>query len=294
MSQSWYQNDAEFRYYFDKASELCDFESGLDLRTLCFEGPEEALKETCHCQVALYVQGYATYAALQKRGLLHGLRALVGLSVGEITALAVAQCMGFEEGLRIVLCRSRAMHRICAETRGAMAAVIGAKLEDIEPLCQTHEVDIANLNCPGQIVVSGDRFCIEEFAKAAKGVAKRIVYLDVAGAYHSRMMLPAGLELEEFLFPIKFKDPRIITYHNKTGKRVGKKEDIRYNLAQQVYSTVHFEDNVREAQAIGVNTWYECGPGGVLCGLVKKIDPQAVTHSLAEYADMEALVCQEV
>ena len=283
MGRSLYENSEGAKALYDEANEVL----GWDLKTLCFEGPDEALTETKVCQPALYVQGYAIFSILKERGKLGDLKALCGLSLGELTALAAAGVYDFATGLRLVAERGRLMQLACDETKGGMAAVIGGAPEDVQTFCDEFGIQIANLNCPGQIVISGDNGKVLEAVAASKGRFKLCKPLNVAGAYHSRLMESARDAFAEFIKDFDFKAPEVVCYTNVTGGQVRDPQEIKDSLVKQVVSSVRFEDNLRNMAADNViDQFYECGPGKVLTGFAKRIDKSLVVTPMSEFEEI--------
>lgn len=246
---------------------------GWDIKSISFEGPEDALTQTKVCQPALYVQGYVIAKLLQERGMKPG--AAIGLSLGELTALALADVFDFETGLQIVAKRGELMQAACEASQGAMTSLIGSTPEVVSELCNHYGVQIANLNCPGQIVISGEKTRIEAANQRAKelGVFKRVIVLNVAGAYHSALMEPARIEFEAFLKPIKLRAPLFPIWSNVKAQLHRDPEAIRAGIVTQIVSSVHFEDCLKAALKAGFSHAYECGPGNVLSGLARRTDP---------------------
>ncbi|OHE70616.1 MAG: [acyl-carrier-protein] S-malonyltransferase [Verrucomicrobia bacterium GWC2_42_7] len=283
MGRSLYDNTEGAKAIFNRANEVL----GFDLKGACFEGPEGTLTETRVCQPALYVVGFSFVEVLRRSGQLQGLKVALGLSLGELTALAAANVYDFETGLQIVAKRGELMQDACESMQGAMASLIGGERADVEALCLECDVDMANLNSPGQIVISGEKSKIEVAIEKAKQMKfKMVVPLKVAGAYHSRLMEPARKEFENFLQKITFRKPEIAVFTNTTGQQVSEPEDIKCALVKQVVSSVLWEDCMRNAQSLGIEQFYECGPGAVLMGLAKRIDKNIKVASLAEHADL--------
>lgn len=285
MGRSLANADATVRDLYAKA----DAQLGWSLSEVSFEGPEELLTETRVCQPALYVMGFAAFAMLKNAGKLDGLLVAAGLSLGELTALAAAGALSFEDGLRVVAERGRLMQEACDASDGTMASLIGGSREQVEALCKAQDVDMANLNCPGQIVISGERAKVEAAIDAAKasGHYKMVVPLKVAGAYHSRLMQPAMVAFGKFLAGVEIQSPKITVLSNTSGKAVQTAEQIREALTRQVVSSVLWEDCIRTAMAMGVNDFVECGPGGVLAGMAKRTDRDLKVISVAEASDLE-------
>lgn len=262
---------------------------GWKLSEICFNGPEETLTETRVCQPALYVMGYAIYSLLREADKLDDVTLAAGLSLGELTALAAAGSFSFEDGLKVVAERGRLMQEACDATDGAMASMIGGEREAVEALCAEYDVDMANLNCPGQIVISGESSKVAKAVDAAKaaGTFRMVVPLKVAGAYHSRLMEPAREQFETFLQGIAVREPELTVLSNTTGKAVRTPDEIRTALTRQVVSSVLWEDCMREAAGRGVTNFIECGPGAVLAGMAKRTDRFWSVVSIAELADLE-------
>lgn len=286
MGKSLCENSAIARDIYERANGVLPF----DLKAVCFEGPQETLTETRVCQPALFTQGYAIAQILKEQGKLGDLGCVLGLSIGELTAYAFAGVWDFETGLRVVAERGRLMQEACDATKGGMAAIIGGSREDVLAFCKEFDVDAANFNTPGQIVISGEEEKIK--AACAKNAEtkkfKRAIPLVVAGAYHSRLMEPARAQFEKFLATVEFKKPQIPVFTNTTGALIDDPEAMRAALAKQVVSSVLWEDCVRGAVALGVTETLECGPGGVLTGMVKKIAPEVTGTAIYEFADIPA------
>lgn len=286
MAKSLYDNVSVAKECFDRANDVL----GFDLKKACFDGPESTLTETRVCQPALYTHGYVLYRILEHAGKLEGLKVALGLSLGELTALAVAGVFDFETGLRIVAERGRLMQDACNQSHGGMVSFIGGSQELVEEVCQTFDLDIANINSPGQIVVSGDRErTLQAAAKAKELGFKMAIPLNVAGAYHSRLMEPARAAFEVYLSTIPFKAPHIHVFSNTTGTIVNRPEDIKEALVRQVVSTVRWVECMEGARDLQVNDFYECGPGAVLTGLGRRIDKNLAITPLSEYQDIQRL-----
>lgn len=267
---------------------------GWDLKQICFEGPDEALTETRVCQPALYVHGYALYKLLEAEGYLKDIGVVFGLSLGELTALAVAGVYDFETGLRLVAERGRLMQEACDATEGGMASVIGGDSLAVKDLCDRFDIQIANLNCPGQIVISGEKAKVMDAVEVAKDKSmgfKLVRPLNVAGAYHSRLMDSAKTAFASFIEPFEFKNPSYPVYTNVTGNLISEPEAIKDALVQQIVSSVRFEECiVNSSQALQINKFVECGPVKVLAGLVRRTDKSIETESVSEYEDIQALL----
>lgn len=289
MGQSLYQSSDAARRLYDEADELL----GWSLSEVSFCGPEDLLTETRVCQPALFVHGLAGLAALREKGYGELPAATLGLSLGEVTALTAAGYFSFADGLRVVARRGALMQEACESTAGAMACVIGGEESRVRELCEECDIDLANLNCPGQIVVSGYREGVEKALVRGKEMGfKHVIPLKVAGAYHSRLMEPARAQFGEFLQEVEIHSCEVPVFTNTTGHLVEGAEAIREALVKQVVSSVRWEENMRQAAALGIETFIEFGPGGVLAGLAKRTNSQWKVHAMSEAGDLETLLAE--
>lgn len=285
MGKSLYENSAAARALYDEANRVL----GWDLTKISFEGPDVELTQTKVCQPALFVHGLALHAALKEQGKLPEVSYALGLSLGEVTALTAAGVFDFSTGLKVVAERGRLMQVACEQTVGGMAAIVGEERSTVATLCQEFDVEAANFNAPGQIIISGEKAKIEAAVEAAKARGiKKAMALNVAGAYHSRLMVPARDAFAKFLETVKFNAPQFTVFTNTTGKAVSNPDDIRAALVKQVVSSVLWEDCMRSAVAAGATEFLELGMGGVLAGLARRTDKAWVVKSMAEYSDTTA------
>lgn len=285
MGKSLADNSATAARLYARANEVL----GWDLAKMCFEGPDELLVPTRVCQPALFVHGYTLYSLLQEQGRLGNLSTVLGLSLGEVTALTVAGVFDFDTGLRVVAERGRLMQVACEATRGGMASIIGEDIAKITDLCHEFDIEVANLNCPGQVVVSGEKTKVDACVTAAKERGmKKVIPLNVAGAYHSRLMEPARAEFAKFLQTIQFNAPKLKVLTNVTGKQVSSPDEIREMLIRQVVSSVRWEECMREAAVLGATEFWECGPGAVLVGLARRINKEWSSKTFNEFTDLSA------
>lgn len=283
MGRSLYENAPSARALYDEADRVL----GWSLTRLCFEGPAEELVRTRVCQPALFVHGFALFRLLEERGQTTDVSLALGLSLGEVTAMTAAGVFDFATGLRVVAERARLMQAACEQTSGAMASIIGEEVAKIEELCREFDVEMANLNCPGQIVISGEKGRVGAAVEAAKARGmRRVLPLNVAGAYHSRLMEPARAGFASFLAGIEFQRPRLTVLTNTTGKAVSEPADLREALVRQVVSPVLWEACMREAVALGASRFLELGMGGVLTGLARRTEKAWPARSMAEFADL--------
>ena len=266
---------------FRRADEIL----GRKLSEIACNGPIEELTKTSNCQPALYVHGLACLAALREVAGEFPIEGAAGLSLGEITAHAAAGTFDFATGLKLVQRRGELMDEACAATYGAMAAMIGADENTVRLLAADEDVDVANINAPGQIVISGELAKVE----AAIGVAKeygirRATLLNVAGAYHSRLMESAYVKLGEALAEIPMQTPRFAVISNVTGEEVTTPDEIRRTLQDQVTATVRWLDCMERLLERGCELFIELGSAGVLAGLLKRTrkDVDVVSASDAE------------
>jgi [acyl-carrier-protein] S-malonyltransferase len=285
MGKSLYEGSTAARSLYDQADGVL----GWGLAKLSFEGPEADLTQTKVCQPALFVHGLAVLAALKEKGKLPAVNYALGLSLGEVTALTAAGVFDFATGLRVVAERGRLMQDACEKTVGGMAAVIGEPREKVAELCKEFDVEAANFNAPGQIIVSGEKPKVDALVAAAKerGV-KKVMTLNVAGAYHSRLMEPARAAFAQYLDTVPFLPPTFPVFSNTTAQLVTEPAQIREALIKQVVSSVLWEDCMRAAVAAGVTEFWECGPGAVLSGMARRTDKAWLVKSFAEMADISA------
>ena len=244
---------------------------GQKLSEIAWNGPIEELTKTSNCQPALYVHGLACLAALRETAGDFPVGGAAGLSLGEITAHAAAGTFDFATGLKLVQLRAQFMDEACAATLGGMAAMIGGTENDVRRLAADEDVDVANINAPGQIVISGELAKVE----TAVGVAKeygigRAMMLNVAGAYHSRLMESAYEKLGAVLERVPIQRPRFPVISNVTGMEVTTAVEIRRTLQDQVTGTVRWLDCMERLIDLGCDFFIELGPGGVLAGLLRR------------------------
>jgi [acyl-carrier-protein] S-malonyltransferase len=268
--------------------EQTDRQLGWSLSEISFRGPEAKLTETRVCQPALYTHGLALLAAYREMaGKPLRFEAAAGLSLGEYTAHAAADTFSFSTGLHLVAERGRLMQEACESTSGTMITLLGATPEQAREIAAACDVDVANLNCPGQIVLSGGVKEMEGVAAIAKekGIRK-VIPLKVAGAYHSRLMAAAAKGLAPFLAEAEIKPPRVPVVANFTADPVQTPAQIRPALEAQVCGSVNWEDSIRRLLGMGINHFVECGPNAVIAGLIRRISPDTHCFSLETYDDL--------
>ncbi|MBX6352252.1 MAG: ACP S-malonyltransferase [Thermoflavifilum sp.] len=272
--------------------EIADEALGYPLSRLCWEGPEEELRLTYHTQPALLTAGIAALRALQSETSVDAV-VTAGHSLGEYTALVASDALDLADAVRLVHRRGRWMDEAVPAGRGTMAAVMGMEREALAEVCEAacegeDTVDLANLNCPGQIVISGTRSAVERAAELARSRgARRVVFLEVSGPFHSRLMRPAAARLAEALDQTELRRARWPVMANVDAQPKQQPEEIRQALAAQLYSPVRWEDDVRAMLALGVDTFIEFGPGTVLSGLIRKVDRQVRTLHVEDLASLQ-------
>lgn len=273
--------------FFQQADQIL----GRSLSKIAWEGPLEELTRTSNCQPALYVHGLACLAALRSAAGDFAVEAAAGLSLGEWTAHAAAGTFDFATGLKLVETRGQLMDAACAATAGAMAAMIGADENAVRTLAADTDVDVANLNAPGQIVISGESAKVEMAVSLAKehGI-RRATLLNVAGAYHSRLMNSAYEQLGQPLLDATLQTPRFPVMSNVTGGPVETLPEIRTALQDQVTSTVRWTDCMESLLDRGCDFFIELGPGEVLAGLLRRTRNDANVISVSDPASIHACV----
>ncbi len=267
---------------------LADSKLGWPLSDYSFNGPEAILTETRVCQPALYAHGLAILAAFEDHtGRPLRFEAAAGLSLGEYTAHAAAGSFTFQTGLHLVAERGRLMQEACNATVGTMITLLGATPEQAGEIARQCDVEVANLNCPGQVVLSGGRKEMEGGAEAAKAKGiRKVIPLNVAGAYHSRLMAGAATGLAPHLANAELHAPRVPVVANFTATVTDGADQILRALEDQVCGSVRWEESIRRLIAMGFTDFIECGPGGVIAGLLRRIDPAVTCLSLESHADI--------
>ena len=263
---------------------------GRSLSAVAFDGPEADLVQTANCQPALYVHGLACLAALRAKLGALSFQFAAGLSLGEFTAHAAAGTFTFADGLRLVAERGRLMQLACEQTTGSMAAMIGGEEADVRALAADSGVDVANFNSPGQIVLSGSMEGIDKAVAGAKDKGiRKAVKLNVAGAYHSRLMQSAADALAPTLASTAMQPPRFPVLANFTARAVSTPDEIRAALAAQVTGSVRWTETIEYlADVEKVELFLELGPGGIIAGLVKRTRKEIPVISIADCASLDA------
>ena len=273
--------------WFDRANAAL----GYDLAAICFSGPEPELTKTENAQPGIFLASWVMFQLLKERVPSLTFQATAGLSLGEFTALAAAGALSFEDGLQLVRQRGRFMQEACEATRGGMAAIIGLEEGPTREVCTQAGVVLANLNCPGQLVISGAADQIAQACDLAKAKgARRALPLAVAGAYHSPLMASAQPKLEAELARVFLVTPAITVVSNVTAQPHEGDETIRARLVEQVTSSVRWEESMRFLLGQGFTRFIELGPGTALTGFLKRIDKNAKGLNVADLASLDNAV----
>ncbi|MCL2349495.1 MAG: ACP S-malonyltransferase [Planctomycetaceae bacterium] len=283
MGRILFEKHPEVKRLYEKANEIL----GYDITRLCFEGSVEELDSTIRSQPAIFLTSIAALEVLRVESpeIVLAAEATAGLSLGEYTALVFSGVMRFEDGLQLVQKRGLAMQEASDATPSGMVSILGLERSQVEALCNAARGDgilqIANLLCPGNIVISGTNAACERAAEMASGMgAMKAVPLAVAGAFHTPVMRPADEKLAEALSQVTLSRPKIPVISNVDALPHQEVEDIRKILVQQILQPVQWEASMRSLLDQGFDTFYEVGPGRVLRGLLRRIDRKAVCHGV--------------
>ena len=279
MGKELYDNNATAKELFDKANEVL----GYRITDIMFDGTDEQLKETKVTQPAVFLHSVISALCM---GDAFKPNMVAGHSLGEFSALVAAGALSFEDGLKLVYARAMAMQKACEVAPGTMAAIIGLPDEKVEEICQEVSkegkvVIPANYNCPGQLVISGDKEGIEEACEKLKAAgAKRALPLKVGGAFHSPLMQPAKDELQKAIEATTVNTPQCPVYQNVDGKPYTDAAKIKANLIAQLTSSVRWTTTVQNMIADGVTDFTECGPGKALQGMIGRISKEVTVHGI--------------
>ncbi|MRG85435.1 ACP S-malonyltransferase [Salinibacillus xinjiangensis] len=291
MTKAFYEKDEDVKKVFDRAEQALQ----VPIKTLMFEGPQEELTKTENAQPALLLSSAAIANVLQKNGVKPVMAA--GHSLGEYSALVSARALQLDEALKLVQTRGRLMEKAYPAGKGAMAAVLGLDektiSESVDEISEKGEiVDVANDNCPGQIVISGTKQGVEIATELLKEKgAKRVLPLNVSGPFHSRLMEPASSELEQELLKTDIQDAEIPVYANVTAAPVHDQSEIQNLLVKQLYSPVRFSETISNMMASGdVDAFVEVGNGKVLSGLVRKVNRRTKTFAIQDPESLAAFL----
>lgn len=290
MGKEAAEQNLEMMNYFTKADETLKS----PLSKIIFEGPQEELTLTVNAQPALLTTSIALLSLFEKSGIQADF--LAGHSLGEYTALVASGALTFEEGVYAVRKRGEFMEVAVPNGEGTMAAILGLDRVKLASACNEvsesgFPVSLANLNCPGQIVISGSRKGVELAGEKAKEAgAKRVIPLEVSGPFHSSLMKPAAAELKGVLDGLNMQDAKIPVIANVSAEPMEKAEEIKGKLIEQLFSPVLWEDSVQKMIDLGVDTFIEIGPGKVLSGLIKKIDRSVKTYSVSDASSCKDVI----
>lgn len=279
MGKELYDNNETAKKLFDKANEVL----GYRITDIMFDGTDEQLKETKVTQPAVFLHSVISALCM---GDAFKPDMVAGHSLGEFSALVAAGALSFEDGLKLVYARAMAMQKACEANPGTMAAIIGLPDEKVEEICQEVSkegkvVIPANYNCPGQLVISGDKEGIEEACEKLKAAgAKRALPLKVGGAFHSPLMQPAKDELQKAIEATTVNTPQCPVYQNVDGKPYTDAAKIKVNLIAQLTSSVRWTTTVQNMIADGATDFTECGPGKALQGMIGRINKEVTVHGI--------------
>ncbi|OZT11656.1 [acyl-carrier-protein] S-malonyltransferase [Priestia aryabhattai] len=290
MGQDLYDQSEEAKQLLSKADEVL----GFSLSNLMFKGPQDELTLTYHAQPALVTASTMLLNEFKKSGITPDY--VAGHSLGEYSALVAAEVMSFEDAVVAVNKRGRYMDEAVPAGQGTMAAILGMSAEELKAVTDQitdsgFSVQLANINCPGQIVISGTAEGVEKASELAKEKgAKRAIPLDVSGPFHSNLMKPAAAKLQDTLSTMTFQDAKVPVVANVTAQPTIQKEAVQALLIEQLYSPVRWQETVELLLAEGVDTFIEIGPGKVLSGLVKKVNRRATVYSVSNVETLQATI----
>ncbi|MFC4404614.1 ACP S-malonyltransferase [Gracilibacillus xinjiangensis] len=291
MGKDLYDHFDQVKQMFQQANEVLDY----DLTSIMFEGPVEELTKTENAQPALLLMSAAITELLKENQI--NATVTAGHSLGEYSALVASEAIPFIEAVQLVHIRGKLMENAYPAGKGAMAAVLGLKQEELEKALETirkqndQTIEIANLNCPGQIVISGTKEAIDLAVNQLKDTgAKRVVPLSVSGPFHSSLMKPAADEFHQEVVKIDWNHAKIPLYANVTAEKVSNKEEVQRLLVEQLYSPVRFEEIIEQILEEDIDAIVEIGNGKVLTGLVKKVNRRATVFSVHNAESLETFI----
>ena len=286
MGKDLYENSQAAKLVFEEASDG----AGLDVKKLCFDSDKETLSRTENSQIAIFTHSMAALAALTEAGVTF--KAAAGFSLGEYTALAAAGVVSLADGVKIVSMRGKLMQQAADAIDGGMAAILGLEDAKIEEACAAAKSGLVrpvNYNCPGQLVIAGERAALNEAIENCKAAgARRALPLAVSGAFHTPLMEKAAAELRAYVSDFTFSAPKMNIYSNLDGE-VLDCADLPAHLEQHMISPVRWTRLVQNGMAAGLTTACEVGPGKALTGFVRKTCPEMKTYAVETCADVEAL-----
>jgi [acyl-carrier-protein] S-malonyltransferase len=286
MGKSLFENSESAKDIFLRADEAL----GFSLSKIIFEGPSEELERTINTQPAILTMSIACFEAYKS---MHSLevseiaRFCAGHSLGEYSALVASQAISLEDGVKLVRERGRLMQEACDRVDSGMAAIIGLEEDAVQEICIESNTQAANINSPGQIVISGLKSDIDNAVKIASDRgAKRAIPLKVSGAFHSYLMSSALSEMNEAIKNVTFNNSSIPLIANCSSKPMSNVSEIREELSEQLCGCVYWQRGIEHMANEGITTFYEFGPGKVLSGMVKRISENSITHSVSDYESL--------
>jgi [acyl-carrier-protein] S-malonyltransferase len=285
MGKDLYENSSEAKDAFDQAANVLQ---DLDLKKLCFEGPIEELTQTANSQVAILVTSIAALRAMGSK--FQASKCCAGLSLGEYSALVACGALDFLDAVRLVKRRGELMEQAAKNNPGTMASILGIGVQELKEVCGITKAEIANLNSPGQIVISGKK---EDVQKAmdmacARG-AKKAILLNVSGPFHSSFMKQTASEFKKELDKAKFLSPKTPIVSNVTADYEKNAEEIKENLVKQLYSPVRWEESINKIASEGYSVFFEIGPGKVLKGLLRRINSGLTVYNIETSEDIKKM-----
>lgn len=288
MGKEFYEASPQAKAVIDRADKIM----GNGLRQVMFEGPVEKLTATAYCQPAILAMSIAAFAALKASDKYKNLQPVfaAGLSLGEYSALAAAEALSLDETLKLVERRATFMEEATKAAKGKMAAIIGLEKERIVEICRQTGAEVANFNSPQQIVITGHADKVEQACVLLKEAgAKTVIPLDVSGAFHSSLMRPAAERFGGELTKAAIQPARFPVVSNVDGKPASDPEAIRKNLGRQITSSVQWVDSIQFMAGQRVTTFFEIGPGKVLSGLIRRINPDLKVFNIEKPEDIEKI-----
>jgi len=286
MGKDLYDNYKIAKEVFEQANRVL----GFDIAKLCFEGPTEELTKTENCQPAILTVSIAAFKVFRQHNKKFKPGVALGLSLGEYSALVASGAVAFGDAVKLVRSRGQFMEEAARQFPGKMASIIGLPVETVKKISEEAGCEIANLNCPNQVVVSGSNESIEKAADISKQKgATKVILLKVSGAFHSSLMGQAGQALKEEISKIHFFEPEIPVISNVNAAPETKPDQIVENLIDQMSCSTRLEESIRYVASKKIKNFFEIGPGKVLKGLIKRIDPNLSVHNIETSEDIKNL-----
>ncbi len=284
MGKDLYDSSGDARRIFQEADTILN----LPLSKMCFQGPFEELTQTRNCQPAVLTHSMAALYVFRELHPQFVPSYVAGLSLGEYSALVAAEIINFHDALHLVRKRALFMEEAAAKNPGKMSCVLGLEVKAVEEICKDSGAEVANLNCPGQVVVSGTNAQLEVVSSRAMELgAERVIGLDVSGAFHSSLMKSAAVKLKGEIDKVHFNKAKYPLISNVDSLEQTDPQVIKQNLIKQVDSATYWEASMRYLLGRGIGTYFEIGPGGVLKGLFRKIDPAARVVSIGKWEEIQ-------